>query len=102
MKRDARVHSFWRSRWTPDDGAIVECREALAFPGHPDRCVLLPRVQVLEGAARLSVQLDLRPRFGRASLRWRLGISLPLVREMERSGLESLRRRFAIEGDTAA
>lgn len=29
---------IWRSRWVTDDG-IVECREALAFPGHSSRGV---------------------------------------------------------------
>jgi Domain of unknown function (DUF5911) len=31
---------IWRSRWITDEG-IIECREALAFPGDPHRAVLL-------------------------------------------------------------
>ena len=31
---------IWRNRWITADG-IVECRQALAFPGDPDRVVLL-------------------------------------------------------------
>ena len=34
----------WRSRWVTRD-AVVECREALAFPGERDRVVLLRRVE---------------------------------------------------------
>ena len=34
---------IWRSRWITDSG-IVECREALAFPGDPHRTVLLRRI----------------------------------------------------------
>src|ERR1700722_3246747 len=34
---------IWRSRWITDDG-VVECREALAFPGDPPRLVLLRSV----------------------------------------------------------
>jgi GH15 family glucan-1,4-alpha-glucosidase len=34
---------IWRSRWTTTTG-VVECREALAFPGDPARVVLLRRI----------------------------------------------------------
>jgi GH15 family glucan-1,4-alpha-glucosidase len=34
---------IWRSRWTTTEG-VVECREALAFPGDRDRVVLLRRI----------------------------------------------------------
>ncbi|WP_051831179.1 glycoside hydrolase family 15 protein [Streptomyces violens] len=47
---------IWRSRWITQSG-IVECREALAFPGDPDRVVLLRRVEACEGPARLRVVL---------------------------------------------
>jgi hypothetical protein len=39
---------IWRSRWVTGDG-IVECREALAFPGDPHRAVILRRVVLAEG-----------------------------------------------------
>lgn len=29
---------IWRNRWVTHDG-VIECREALAFPGDPDRVV---------------------------------------------------------------
>ena len=34
---------IWRSRWVTS-GTVIECREALAFPGDPDRIVLLRQV----------------------------------------------------------
>lgn len=60
---------IWRSRWVLDDGAVVESREALAMPGDPDHAVLLRRVQVLSGRARVRVVLDLRADFDRHGLR---------------------------------
>ncbi len=55
---------IWHSRWVTDDG-IVECREALAFPGDPHRAVLLRRVLAVEGDARVRIALDVRTGFGR-------------------------------------
>ncbi len=55
---------IWRSRWITESG-IVECREALAFPGEPGRAVLLRRVAAVEGDARVHVLLDVRAGFGR-------------------------------------
>src|SRR5690242_7024700 len=46
---------IWRSRWMTDDGVVVECREALALPGEPDRAVVLRRVLPIEGRPRLEV-----------------------------------------------
>ncbi|MEU6355437.1 glycoside hydrolase family 15 protein [Streptomyces sp. NPDC047072] len=57
----------WRSRWVTDDG-VVECREALAFPGEPDRLVLLRQLRAVDGPARLSVVLDPHARYGAAPL----------------------------------
>ncbi len=54
---------IWRSRWVTS--ALTECREALAMPADPHRCVLLRRVQARRGPARLRVVLDLRSAFGR-------------------------------------
>ncbi|MGK5543151.1 glycoside hydrolase family 15 protein [Streptomyces sp. URMC 127] len=60
---------IWRSRWVTDDG-IVECREALAFPGDPHRAVLLRRILApRRKAARLSVALEPCASFGRHPLR---------------------------------
>ena len=50
---------IWRSRWVTDAG-IVECREALAYPGHPRHLVLLRTVHAVQGPA--SVDVTLRPR----------------------------------------
>ncbi|WP_328727861.1 glycoside hydrolase family 15 protein [Streptomyces griseoaurantiacus] len=56
-----------RSRWVTVDG-IVECREALAFPGDPHRLVLLRRLRAVDGPARLSVVLAPHADYGRAPL----------------------------------
>jgi alpha,alpha-trehalase len=55
---------IWHSRWITGD-AVIECREALAFPGDPDRAVLLRRIIAVRGNARVRVLLDPRARFGR-------------------------------------
>lgn len=47
---------IWRSRWIAE-GAIVECREALALPTRPDRAIVLRRLVAVEGTARLGVSL---------------------------------------------
>ncbi|MBV9923145.1 MAG: glycoside hydrolase family 15 protein [Pseudonocardia sp.] len=49
----------WRTRWVTTDG-VIECYQALAFPGAADRVVLLHRVEVTDGDAQLD--LLLRPR----------------------------------------
>ena len=36
---------IWRSRWVTETG-IIECREALAFPGDPHCAVVLRRGEV--------------------------------------------------------
>ncbi|MFR9800913.1 glycoside hydrolase family 15 protein [Pseudonocardia sp. RS010] len=58
---------IWRSRWITDENAVVECREALAFPGDPHRAVLLRRVSAVRGEARVEVLLQPAADFGRAS-----------------------------------
>ncbi|MYW03565.1 glycoside hydrolase family 15 protein [Streptomyces sp. SID3343] len=45
---------MWRSRWVTEDG-VVECREALAFPGDPHRAVLLRRIVAVDAPARVKV-----------------------------------------------
>ncbi|OMC23828.1 glycoside hydrolase [Mycobacterium colombiense] len=58
---------IWRNRWTTRD-STVECREALAFPGDPDRVVLLRRLTVCRGTARIRVLLAPGAAFGRHGL----------------------------------
>ena len=58
---------IWRSRWVTDDG-IVECREALAFPGDPLRAVVLRRVIAVEGDAHVQVHLEARADYGKDPL----------------------------------
>ncbi|HEY1840276.1 MAG TPA: glycoside hydrolase family 15 protein [Mycobacterium sp.] len=55
---------IWRNRWITRDG-IVECREALAFPGDPDRVVLLRRLMGCRGTARVRVLLQPSAAFGK-------------------------------------
>ncbi|MFF7788540.1 glycoside hydrolase family 15 protein [Streptomyces sp. NPDC007991] len=59
---------IWRSRWVTDDG-VVECREALAFPGDPHRAVILRRVVARDTTARVAVRLEPGAGFGRHPLR---------------------------------
>ncbi|MDQ6946364.1 MAG: glycoside hydrolase family 15 protein [Actinomycetota bacterium] len=54
---------IWRSRWTTSTG-VIECREALAFPGDAHTAVVLRRLVAIEGPARLTVLLDARAGFG--------------------------------------
>ena len=59
---------IWRSRWVTTT-AIVECREALAFPGDPHRAVLLRQVTAVDGEAKVRAVLQPAAAFGRAPLR---------------------------------
>jgi len=54
---------IWRSRWVSTD-AIVECREALAFPGDPHTAVLLRRISALDRPTRMQIALEVRAGFG--------------------------------------
>ncbi|MCG7525317.1 glycoside hydrolase family 15 protein [Streptomyces sp. OfavH-34-F] len=54
---------IWRNRWVTADG-VIECREALAFPGDPGRAVLLRRVRAVEGDARVTVALEPYAEYG--------------------------------------
>ena len=58
---------IWRSRWITETG-IVECREALAFPGDPHRAVVLRRVIAQKGGAPIDVVLGLAAEFGRRKM----------------------------------
>ena len=55
---------IWHSRWVTADG-VIECREALARPGDPDRVVLLRRVLAHDHPARVRVLLGPAAGFGR-------------------------------------
>jgi len=59
---------IWRSRWITETG-IVECREALAFPGDPQRAVLLRRILAVQGDAEVEVVLEPAAGFGSHHLR---------------------------------
>jgi alpha,alpha-trehalase len=54
---------IWRSRWVTTDG-IVECREALVFPGEPRTAVVLRRIRALDRPARMRITLDVRSGYG--------------------------------------
>ena len=58
---------IWRSRWITETG-VIECREALAFPGDPDRAVLLRRIIATQGEGRVRVSLDVRAGYGQHQL----------------------------------
>ncbi len=55
---------IWRSRWVTESG-VIECREALSFPGHSGRLTLLRRLVAVQGDAEVSILLDPRPGFGK-------------------------------------
>lgn len=56
------------SRWVTSS-CVIECREALAMPSRTDRLVLLRRMRVERGEARLKLDLDPRPGFGEFRMR---------------------------------
>ncbi len=55
---------IWRSRWVTRD-SIIECREALAFPGEARRAVLLRRLMAIRGDARVEAVFSPAAGFGR-------------------------------------
>ncbi len=57
----------WHSRWVTTSG-ILECREALAFPGDTRTAVVLRQVRALQGRASVRVVLDVRADFGRHAM----------------------------------
>ncbi|WP_232248507.1 glycoside hydrolase family 15 protein [Streptacidiphilus rugosus] len=57
---------IWHSRWVTTD-SVIECREALCFPGDQDRAVLLRRIEAVEGVARVRLLIEPSGDFGRAS-----------------------------------
>jgi len=58
---------IWRNRWTTNH-TVVECREALAFPGDVHRAVILRRIEAIAGDVRLRVRLEVRAGYGRRSM----------------------------------
>ncbi|MGI8768326.1 MAG: trehalase-like domain-containing protein, partial [Propionibacteriaceae bacterium] len=58
---------IWCSRWVTTDG-IIECRQALAYPGDPHRTVVLRRVVAGDKPARVHVTLRLSAAFGRTPM----------------------------------
>ena len=58
---------IWRNRWITDSN-VVECREALAFPGDEHRAVILRRVEATDGDARVQVRMHVRAGHGRRSM----------------------------------
>jgi alpha,alpha-trehalase len=58
---------IWNDRWVTTN-SVIECREALAFPGDPSRAVILRRVKAVDGPALVSVRLDLRADYGRSAM----------------------------------
>jgi GH15 family glucan-1,4-alpha-glucosidase len=59
---------IWHSRWITETG-IIECREALAFPGDPHRVVLLRRITAVRGTAQVHIVLEPAAEFGGQHLR---------------------------------
>ena len=55
---------IWHSRWVTTD-AVIECREALAFPTDPEKAVVLRRVKAVAGRAQVTVRLSLAADYGR-------------------------------------
>src|SRR5581483_4741765 len=55
---------IWRRRFVTEDN-VIECREALAYPGENERCVILRRIEALDGDASLLGTLQLAHDYGR-------------------------------------
>jgi hypothetical protein len=60
---------IWRSRWVTTD-AIVECREALAFPGDPLRVVLMRRLLAVRGDAHAEMVFAPSGDFGHRGMKY--------------------------------
>ncbi len=54
---------IWRSRWVTTAG-VIECREALAFPGASDRVVILRQVRSPDAPQQLNIHLAPTGGFG--------------------------------------
>lgn len=60
---------IWRNRWVTSHG-VIECREALAYPGDRDRAVVLRRIEAVDRPVRARVMLDPRAGFGEHHAVW--------------------------------
>lgn len=54
---------IWRSRWIAGS-AVIECREALVFPGERNRTVLIRRIVAVHGDAQVDIALRPVLKFG--------------------------------------
>ncbi|KHL01313.1 glycoside hydrolase family 15 protein [Sinomonas humi] len=54
---------IWVSRWITSTG-IIECREALAYPGDPHRAIVLRRIHAVQGPAEVRAVVDVRAGYG--------------------------------------
>ncbi|MFY9913798.1 MAG: glycoside hydrolase family 15 protein [Nocardioidaceae bacterium] len=54
---------IWRSRWVTED-SVIECRDALSFPGDRHRAVLLRRIEPVDGVARVDAIVQVAAGFG--------------------------------------
>ncbi|MFG2652624.1 glycoside hydrolase family 15 protein [Streptomyces sp. NPDC048436] len=100
---------IWRNRWVTTSG-VIECREALAFPGDAQCAVLLRRITAVQGEARVTVRLEPHADFGESpprhvrrgdsgvwtgrsgSLRWRwtgAGEARPVRSGLRTTGLDT-------------
>lgn len=59
---------IWRSRWVTGHG-IIECRDALAFPAHGDRAVMVRRLVSVDKPQEVAIRLALRGAFGQDPLK---------------------------------
>jgi hypothetical protein len=59
---------IWRSRWITRENGVVECREALAFPGDRHRAVVLRRVLAQDGPVDLRAVLEPAGEFGQQAV----------------------------------
>ena len=59
---------IWRSRWVTTE-SIIECRDALRYPGDPHRIVMVRRIIAVQHEARVRVLLDLHADYGREPLK---------------------------------
>jgi GH15 family glucan-1,4-alpha-glucosidase len=62
---------IWHSRWT--GSGVAECREALAMPAGRDRCVILRRIEAVDGPAKIRVELAVSAGYGQSAAR---GVSM--------------------------
>ncbi len=63
---------IWRSRWVTED-SVIECRDALSFPGDRHRAVLLRRIEPVDGVARVEAILQVAAGFGEHAMAVKAG-----------------------------